>query len=70
LGKSLKASAMDKVFVCSSSMSSTNNFHCSKFNSEIVEGKDTTEGSTIGFVSILVTIYSIGVILTVSEDCP
>jgi hypothetical protein len=56
LGKYLKASAMDKVFVCSSLMSSTNNFHWYKFNSEIVEGNDTAEGSTIGFVSLSGTI--------------
>ena len=70
LGKSFKALAIDKVFVFSSSMSSTNNFHWSKFNYEIVEGKETTEGSTIGFFSLSGITSSIGKMLTVSEDCP
>jgi len=51
-------------------MSSVNNFHCSIFNYEILEGNETISDSIIGLISLSGFTSSSNWVLMILEDCP
>jgi hypothetical protein len=51
-------------------MSSVSNFHCSRFNSEIVEGNETVAGSITSLISLSIFTSSSTWVLVISKDYP